>query len=404
MRRLPGMYPCAVAVTSLVLSAGALACSSEGRGEELDTEEVFQTRQSVVGGTALATNPHAAAILRKSVTERPGEWYTSCSGTVLKRTSTQSWVLTARHCITTDGKIPGPLLSASDLKVTTEVAPGAWVEPDTGSTVFDRVAMPTSTTDIGADLAILRVVGQLPLAGSGRIGVNVGPTSAVLGSSVSVMAYGPYVMDDFDTAGTLRSASGFPVLSDNGRTFLHGSTGSGGQGFDHGDSGGTIYRTSAWGRSGTWNTLYGVHSTYGNGGYLNPSVAGNWAWIQAQLGGVFISQAGALSTNLGSVMTPPSVNSPLRNGYTGNSSRTRWTYEPVAGTLTLGGLCAYGSGSSITLKTCASSDAYRWDLLPNGGYVRIRNRSLGTCITNATTPTLATCGTSSLAAVFHTEP
>lgn len=386
--------------------AMSMGCGAMDDGAESQAETVASAEQAIINGSAVTSNRFSAAIIRrKSDPAHPGMWgYTSCSGSVLRRTTRATFVLTARHCVTTGGKIEDPLMSTSDFRVTTAIAPGTWVRETDSSAVTRIAAVATSVRDIDKDLALLTVGEPLTLSGDARLAVSAGPTTAYQGGNLSVYGYGRYVAYDNSTVGTLRVGTGFVPGVDYGLSFVHGNVGNNGAVVNAGDSGGAVARYSAFGSAGGWYTLFGVTSTPVTAGMRNPSTAGHWEWLQTQLGYVFISHAPDMSTTLGCATTTPVSGASLATGLTGDAVRNRWTYYPSNGTLRLGGLCAYGNASTVTLRSCVSSNAYRWDLVPTAGYVQLRNRSLGTCLTSATTPGLAACGSSSLRALFHTQP
>src|SRR3954447_595411 len=96
-------------LVALLLSAGALMGAGSAQAEVCqDTPEgrVCSVQQPITAGTAVdEATQHRLGL----VTVNRG-----CSGTLLNR----YWVLTARHCVTTDGSINGPLAVAPTVPVT----------------------------------------------------------------------------------------------------------------------------------------------------------------------------------------------------------------------------------------------------------------------------------------------
>jgi hypothetical protein len=84
-----------------------------------DTPEgrICKVQQPITAGTAVDAQLQRRLGL---VTVNGG-----CSGTLLRR----FWVLTARHCVTTNGTVGGPLAPASSVLVTAEWSPRPVANP-----------------------------------------------------------------------------------------------------------------------------------------------------------------------------------------------------------------------------------------------------------------------------------
>src|SRR5688572_2421039 len=105
-------------IAALLLMASA--CGVENgveNGEELGAE----TGQ-ILNGTSVSTaqNPKVVALYHQALCE-PGNdfcpvqgqfyWFPRpCSASILRSTATGTWILTARHCVTTNGSTAGPPL------------------------------------------------------------------------------------------------------------------------------------------------------------------------------------------------------------------------------------------------------------------------------------------------------
>lgn len=116
-----------------------------------DTPEgrVCKQRQAIAGGTALtADQEHDLGL----VTVNGG-----CSGTLLN----QFWVLTARHCITTDGRAFGPMAMPANVGITARWAPGVTVPAQEFVTLShgSNTIAPVPTHDI---VLVLLSHGRLP--------------------------------------------------------------------------------------------------------------------------------------------------------------------------------------------------------------------------------------------------
>ncbi len=206
-----------------------------GCGGTKETSEPIDTsEQPVINGTLVsdAANPGVVAVYHQFI--RP------CTGALLAL----QWVLTARHCLTTDGKKDGPLILPSQVTVVRASSPGLTPPPTGGSIGQSFVA------DSGRDYALVRIWPPLNAA----LPLWNGNTSAHFNQTMRAMGFGRFVLGD-DTiengtsgAGTLRMAD--LVVSGTDAETFEMRTNPSGQNIWHGDSGGPAFRlTDRFGRS-----------------------------------------------------------------------------------------------------------------------------------------------------------
>ncbi len=91
---------------ALGMLAAAFPATAQDNCEQTDVGPICTIRQPIVAGTLVSVQTQRDLGL---VTVNGG-----CSGTLL----TRYWVLTARHCVTTNGRVDGPLLRPDQLAVT----------------------------------------------------------------------------------------------------------------------------------------------------------------------------------------------------------------------------------------------------------------------------------------------
>jgi hypothetical protein len=281
----------AAALVLLALSFGcADHASTEGASGEAEAVATAESR--IINGFEESRNINSVAALYK---QRSGRWGFTCSARVLNPTSNVKAILTARHCVTTDGTIGGPLVNAAERKVTAQLAPG--YEPADTTTQFKVATRLVAHST--QDLAILWVTGDIGLPDLSNylpFGMSLLPTQNLIGDYLDHYGYGLNVPSTSDptpeqreTLGILRCGLSFEVTGDNVTTYDYKEVSWHPMKAEvtYGDSGGpselTIWpvpQTSA-------RYQVGVHSLKGR----DVSIAGNWSWIRDQLTYVYLRNA-----------------------------------------------------------------------------------------------------------------
>lgn len=245
----------------VALAFGCAAPLDEGGDEGFDHEpagehEPGQLTQRIKNGN-VGWNPGVVALFTGFV--RP------CSAVYLLANNGESWVLTARHCITQDGKFNGPLKPASALWVTAQDSPG--LQPPSvsfrNSVDYWQNVIGIRQYSTSVDLALLRLGGRLTYynASTGRtqgIGSYYPASQAASEFEYDWLVCAGYgrernlgldteVEDGSTGAGTARWAELW--VGDTTPTFVTVHKNSNQQMIVNGDSGGPCWWSHRWGKA-----------------------------------------------------------------------------------------------------------------------------------------------------------
>lgn len=216
-------------------------------------ENVGQVRQPIVAGALVDNNTQKA---RGLVTVGGG-----CSGTLIN----QYWVLTADHCVTSNGRIGGPSAALGNVRVT-----AAW-----SATTVTPTRLVRNWGGSGRDVALVFLgngdFGTMPIQLLNYSGLDPGMTMVKYGRGISAYASAgpPAVAATND--GRYRTAT-FSVSSVGTNTYTLQAN-SAGQVGNGGDSGGPDWVSAG----GSLLNIAGVQSTCVATGYV-PGQPANWNW------------------------------------------------------------------------------------------------------------------------------
>ena len=399
-----------------MIAAGSAACGGadprQGSGED-----VAQTQGAIVNGVTVTQGQldyyGIVALYHPDYQGVQQFWPRPCTSKILYARPTAAAVLTARHCVTTNGQPDGTVAAPSQLALIHSINPGpanpnlpSGTIPATAITAFP-IGLTTVTS--AQDMAIVYVgANNWPSMATGRVGLWVGgPVLAYPGIDLA-FGYGIDVADwscDTDRsivgAGTARWTEGFTRLSyfidtaQDDNAFLpwyghYAQPDSVNGTLICGDSGGPDFVTSEFDDNASIDQLVGVHSEATS---TTLDSAGPDLWLQTTLGG----------TMLGLMGTASSLSRPL-NKHTISlqaSTLTRWIYntntaqiyDPSQEDINQD-WCLDLSGSTVVANLCdPTRTSQRWYPDPMTR-VRSENSTTGKCLTAPTsgsTISVATC-------------
>jgi hypothetical protein len=412
---------------SIILLSWLSAACSAGDPASEGYEDTEKDSFSITNGTPLSSNSNYVAIYHRGSGDCNGTWtyqdkwwVRPCTGTVIRKDQDTNYVLTARHCVTTNGNIDGTTITdMSHLKLTSAVKPGdidvneenrlqpviigqppTYAIPATQVHAKGIVKIPTPPSD---DLAIIKVVGNLGPTHPPSLyplymgtGAGSGPEDGLVGTHLTAWGYGRNTAGhcyDHTTsgAGELRRGS-YMFVTDvpippatPAFMVLHQATGT--QDVVGGDSGGplTLFNPQT-GR----NILAAVNSSSAEA--VGPRVVLNF--VQGVIGAIYLHHYDSLGST---VVGKKSGSNAVWIDRTEDSSNTRWRYNESTGQLKLTSLnlCVEDIGTvNVSLKTCDTTVAkQKWRL--NGLNQQIVNTNTGRCLKKSSTSTAVVAGTCS---------
>jgi len=231
------------------LAATAALAGCWGNPAADDLGAVDESDFPIFNGTAVsnADNPGAVAVYHNFV--RP------CSGALFRR----QWVVTAHHCLTSDGSPTGPAIPLSQIFVSRTVAPGLSV-PAGASQAVKVFLRPGSDRDLAIIKISPEISGTLLGFWNGDLGQLPGNVVRAYGYGRSVDGGNTETENGTTGAGTLRMADLLVDTIFTGNIKFRIVKNSSSQIVWHGDSGGPSVRmTDTMGRA--LPGIAGVHET-----------------------------------------------------------------------------------------------------------------------------------------------
>jgi hypothetical protein len=411
----------------LALLAAVVACGTAGDAPPdpaLGSEE-----QRIIGGDPHNANTNVVAFYTRATvpgtcTPDAGDnargfhspytlpantWFPRpCSGIVIRKNGNEHFILTARHCVTQDGGIFGPLIpGTTNIRSTSAVSPGvlSTIEAD-GSMIVTGTPPATSVqtsvffqdTAKFDDLALLRADGNLqPPQPAIRVGIatySASQASTFVGMGLSTLGYGRTLAGkcyahSATGAGRLRTSSPFEVIGTSTKWFKHELVNDFGEQVAYGDSGGPLFTSQA-----PAFRIHGVNSSVeiGVGG---ETVAD---FVQAAFGFVYLVRLSAVAGS-----TVVGVNSLVNGAFlyhdlVNDGATRQMKLDRASGQLKLGTFCladetATGGQATVRLRSCTTAGT-AWNITANGV---IKNRQTNRCIsTSGAQLTTNTCSPATL--------
>jgi hypothetical protein len=411
-----------------------LALAGPGCSSEAPSETVEATEMAISAGRDLSqfeVNFYGlVALYHPSHGGGGGFAARPCSAAILNSTGGRSIVLTARHCVTTDGSTSGPLVAANTLRLSPKASPGAAGPPSDAVTpraVFADAYYP-DCFEYAQDSALIYVDADWSANVASRLGVWLGGPDRSGTAVDEAMGYGWNIVPDiWDCAanpsgeygaGTARASMSFQRSAPYG--FRCTSVLQWFYGFPEpnaannrimcGDSGGPDFVDMVFSEGYSVEHLLGVHSG------MNLSVAysaGIGLPIQQALGGMFLSPLKTGHTfNLSRAPSSHLVRLVSNSGGAGTTWIYNWAtqhiYDPSQEDIDQDWcLELVPTTKRVTATLCSGASTQKWYLDPT---LRIRSQSAtGLCLTAPTGEVFLTVSTCAdlperQGWVFHPQP
>jgi hypothetical protein len=382
-----------------------------------DSADVVTTKTSAIAnGTDLselsAQTYNLAAVYHAGL--NGAQWFPRpCSGMVVKATEDAfSYVMTARHCVTSDLSIDGPLAAPASIRVVPRAKPGLAPPPFDAVVADDIQAMPVTGSVETHDLAMIRVrANWAPLVR--KHGFVVSAPETLVGRLLLAFGYG---ISEFNTActdhsqntvttgaGIARSGSWFTVAGGSPPppppegggyySFFNSNGGDPAQSIICGDSGGPDFVLL-----GAALQAAGVHSQGALSlGEKSLSTAAN-TWVQDTLGGMYLSPDSMANYNFAvNANWVPFLTTNDNNG------RTLRFYPSTKRINAFGANRCLVPTNQAAMATCQDVALQRWDI---GADRRIIHIDSGQCLTASGTSVFgAACdGSAAQRWQFHPQP
>lgn len=387
----------------LAPTLGACAAAADGSSEE----PLAQTDEEIINGNLLGSNANAVAIYHKITTEclpDAGDeangftngysldnawWPRPCSGWLIRKNGNSNYILTARHCVTKDGSISGPLLGNwTNMMATSRPNPGVIATSESNGSMTVLGSPPAGSLQTSVfyqnyltfgDLAIVRTEGDLqPTQTPMRPGVRgLNDSQSYLpGKVLTAHGYGRSQTGDCyrhatSGAGQLRVATTKVSTAPSWNLFTH--TLQNGAALSHGDSGGPLFTATAYVGAFAF-IIYGVNS-----GPTRAAGGTNLAdFFQKAFGHVYLAPEKSLSDNRVVGVTSTAVNSLVYTSLTVDDATTRMRIDRTTGRLQIGANCLADVGLDAQVRLRPCTDPYTsWTQTTSGA---MRNQFTGRCL------------------------
>jgi len=418
---------------AIALGLCSIGCSAEAVDH---ADSVGTDSESIVNGITLSETDvllnGMVAIYHKKAN---GNFFPRpCSGVLIETSGTWNTIVTARHCVTRDGTVDGPMFSPSEvgtsIMVKATATPGLTADSPTppagaiGAQIVEYAAIESGVSTSSRDLATVSVVANWANRAPNlyQTGVYMGDPAALIGKQVTAFGYGvnelhPTNSFPEDTcystnpnpthngAGTARRSNPFTVNGGLNEGFYGGvynhNNDAGGTKVLCGDSGGPDFGSLPTNGVPPVQNQTGVHS---GASYTSTTNSRVGPWLAAMRGGFFVSPHSDKTRALGfigsSLVLYPRV----------NASPGAFVFLPPLQRIAVyisdeDALCLDSNAGGL-LATCSSQlpTNQRWIITGNN---QIQNVATGQCLQHRTDlngVTLEPCLSASAAQTWFWHP